>query len=276
MRIVKVCVALGELIMKNWQEFEIQCTDYLNNKFGHYAKFFHQGGTDSTIPDILVKTNSGNVFYIETKHSPAQCGQFVLLPNLDTGTFEYSKQNTTKLNIYAEKIIDYMNQDFDGFREAGTKGKEIEISNGTTIFTNWIIQHYSAKGVKFFMTNNYTLLPIEHFSDYFEVSAKYRIKRSGSGNVGKSKIHSVMNYITSNDYVITDSYTNGDKLFVYSSHDLHNNRFILRGIEYMFSLRENEYEIRKLSNTYNANVIFSIKQKLTCGMSDEDFICFLT
>ena len=29
------------------------------------------------------------------------------------------------------------------------------------------------------------------------------------------------------------------------------------------------------SNTYNTNVIFSIKQKLTCGMSEEEFIYFL-
>ena len=40
--------------MAIWEEFEIQCTDFLNNRFGAYAKFFHQGGADSTVPDILV------------------------------------------------------------------------------------------------------------------------------------------------------------------------------------------------------------------------------
>jgi len=43
----------------------------------------------------------------------------------------------------------------------------------------------------------------------------------------------------------------------------------------MFSLRGNEYELRKLSNTYNANVIFSIKQKSSRGLNDEDFIRYL-
>lgn len=68
--------------MTVWEEFEIQCTNYLNKRFGDYAEFIHQGGADSTVLDILVNTNSGHSFYIDTKHSPAQCGQFVLLPKL--------------------------------------------------------------------------------------------------------------------------------------------------------------------------------------------------
>ena len=44
--------------MAIWEEFEIQCTDYLNSRFGAYARFFHQGGADSTVPDILVETKS--------------------------------------------------------------------------------------------------------------------------------------------------------------------------------------------------------------------------
>ena len=262
--------------MAVWEDFEYKCTDYLNEKFGVYANFIHQGGSDSTVPDILVKTKSGDLFYIDAKHSPAQCGQFVLLPNLETGTFEYSRLNVNCINRYAEMIMDYMNNDFDAFREAGTAGKDIDMPNGSDIFANWIIQAYKDKGAEFFITNNYTILPIERFRDYFDVSAKYRIKRSGSGNVGKGRLNSVMDYIESHNYIITDTRIVGDKLFVVSPQQLHNHRFILRGIEYMFSIRGEEYEIRKLSNTYNANVIFSIKQKTsTPGMSDADFIDYL-
>lgn len=261
--------------MATWKEFEVQCTDYLNNTFGNYARFFHQGGADSTVPDILVRTNSGKSFYIEAKHSPAQCGQFVLLPDLNSRTFLYSHQNTTPINSYAEMIINYMNQDFDAFREAGTAGKDIEMPNDSNIFANWIIQSYQDKGVVFFITNEHTLLPIEQLNHYFEVSAKYRIKRSGSANVGKSRIAPVIDYITSHDYLITDSRMKGSKLLVSSPHDLDDHRFTLRGIEYMFSLRGNEYELRKLSHTNNANVIFSIRQKSSQGISDEAFIRFL-
>lgn len=261
--------------MAIWEEFEIQCTKYLNNRFGRYASFFHQGGANSIVPDILAKTHTGKSFYIDAKLSSAQCGQFVLLPNLDSYTFEYSRQNVNRINKYAEMIMDYMNQDFDAFRQAGTAGKAIDMANGSDIFASWIIQTYQDKGVKFFITTKYTLFPVEEFSDYFDVTAKYRVKRSGSGNVGKNNITSVMDYINKHDYVITDLHINGNKLFVNSPHNLHDRKFILRGVEYMFSLRGNEYEIRKLSNTYNANVIFSIEQKSSCGMSDKDFIHFL-
>lgn len=259
--------------MTNWIEFEIECTNYLNKRFGAYAHFIHQGGADSTVPDILVESNHGNSFYIDAKHSPAQCGQFVLFPNISSRTFEYSKQNANRINIYAEKIIEHMNQQFDEFRNAGTAGKDIIMENDSYIFSNWIIQTYKEKGTEFFITNNHTLLPIERFHEYFDVSAKYRIKRSGSGNVGKSRLTSVLNYIESHDYAITDSHIEDDKLFVTSNRSLHNLRFILEKYEYMFSQRDTEYEIRKLSNTYNANVIFSIKQNDDIpGLSDDDFI----
>lgn len=259
--------------MTIWEMFEIQCTDYLNNKFGAYAKFSHQGGADSTVPDILVQTNFGNSFYIDAKHSPAQCGQFVLLPNLEKRAFEYSRSNANHINRYAKMIMNYMDNDFDTFREAGTVGKDIDMPDGSDIFANWIIQVYKDKGVKFFITNNYTILPVESFREYFDVTAKYRIKRSGSGNVGKSRLKLVKDYISAHGYAVTNFRVDGDKLFVVSPQKLHNCRFILCGTEYMFSLRGNEYELRRLSNTYNANVIFSIKYKpSTPGMSDTEFI----
>ena len=49
----------------------------------------------------------------------------------------------------------------------------------------------------------------------------------------------------------------GKKFFVNSSAPMSNIRFTIGENEYMFSLRdENYYEIRRLSNTFNANVIF--------------------
>lgn len=258
--------------MSTWEDFEINCTKYLNNTFGTKAAFIHQGSSNSTVPDILVKTKNNATFYIEAKHCPAQCGQFVLLPNISTRTFEYSPKNVNKLNIYAEAIMEHMNKEFDEFREAGTSGKEIILPNGTDIFTNWIIQSYKEKNVHFIITNNYTILPLEDFSKYFHVTAKYRIKRSGSGNVGKSRMHLVKQKINTLDYTIESTKVNGEKLFVTSLENIHNQRFILQSYEYMFSSRDNEYEVRRLSNTYNANVIFSINLKTTAlGLSNPEF-----
>lgn len=111
--------------MNKWEKFEQDCVEFLNKTYGMYARFTHKGGADSTVPDILVETRQGFCFYIEAKHSPAQCGQFVLLPDIMTQTFQYSKQNTDSINSSAQMIIEYMNQKFDDYRNAGTAGKEL-------------------------------------------------------------------------------------------------------------------------------------------------------
>lgn len=156
--------------MARWEEFELDCTNYLNHKFGKYANFIHQGGADSTVADILVKT----------------------------------------------------------------------------------------------------------------VSAKYRMKRSGSSSLGKNRVVVYAKLLLNNqahNYKVTNVRIDGDKLFVSSDKELHNLRFIAPADEmneYMFSVRNNKYEVRKLSNTCNANVIFSIKLKSTISrISDKDFIDYL-
>ena len=262
--------------MSSWQVFEIECTDYLNNTFGEYATFYHEGGADSTVPDIRVKTKTNRTFYIDAKHCPAQCGQFVLLPNISTRTFEYSSLNANRINAHAIEIIEFMNKDFDEFREAGTAGKDINMQNGSQIFADWIIQIYKEKGARLFITNDFTIIDIDDFSEYFNVSAKYRIKRSGSSSVGRSRL-SVISSLLKNEFrSISSTRTQGDKLFVASSVDLHNTRFIYEGKEYMISARDSEYEIRKLSNTYNANVIFSINLKNgRTGLSNSGLISYL-
>lgn len=242
--------------MANWEQFEIECTDYLNDEYGNYATFIHQGGSNSNIPDILVETNSGDSFYIEVKHSPAQSGQFVLLPDIELQEFVYSNRNSSRVNSYAEAIIAYMNDDFDAFANAGTKGKNIDMNED--IFADWIIDHYSDIGVEFIISNNHVIIPISELSNYFDISACYRIKRSGSSSVGRPRLNEVSAYLNDCDYSIENIKPEGDKLYVYSSSDLDKVRFKINKNEYMFSQKEAYYEIRKLSNTYNANVIFSI------------------
>ena len=262
--------------MAIWQDFEVNCTDFLNDTFGAYASFIQEGGSDSTIPDIKVLTNSGDIFYIDAKHCPAQCGQFVLLPNIATRKFEYSPLNVNPLNDSARKIMEYMNEDFDAFREAGTAGRDIDIKNSSEIFADWIIQTYKNKGAEFFITNDYKIVRVEDFSQCFNVSAKYRIKRSGSSSVGKSRFASISKYLEDNFEAISSIKTVGDKLFIEAFSNLHGVRFIYEDYEYMISQRDELYEIRKLSNTYNANVIFSIQLKSNyIGLTENEFIEFL-
>ncbi len=264
--------------MTVWEDFELKCTDYLNNKYGQYANFVHKGGVNSTVADILVNTHSGNKFYIDAKHTPAQCGQFVLIPNIKTSSFIYSSKNANPINDYAKAIINHMNNFFEKYKDAGASGKNIYFSNCEKVFSNWIVENYKAKNVRYFITNNFTVLPTENFADYFEVTAKYRIKRSGSSSLGKKRVEKYALFLSNNmitNFKITKIRTDGNKLYVLSDSNLHNIRFNDGTYEYMFSARNSEYEVRKLSNTYNANVIFSITHKNIFGISEDDFICGL-
>ena len=263
--------------MEKWEQFEIDSTAYLNKKFGKFATFTRQGGYDSTVPDILVRTNKGDEFYIEAKHCPAQCGQFVLLPNLQTLKFDYSSKNINIYNQYAGLIMNEMNKDFKAFKEAGTTGKDIIFSGDQKVFSDWITTFYKNKGVKFVITNGFRVFPVDDFSKVYTISAKYRIKRSGSSSVGLSNMTTVKNHLKSN-YNISSIRQDKDKLFITSSNKLHNQRFILGGYEYMISQRDSEYEIRKLSNTFNANAIFSIEINHNPRyhfLTDDDFIKYL-
>lgn len=261
--------------MMVWEDFEVKCTDYLNTNFGNVAKFYRLGQSDSTVSDIRVITNTGKQFYIEAKLSPAQCGQFVLLPNFSARSFEYSKLNITPINQYSQQIIQYMNQYFDEFAQAGTSGKDIDISNRTEIFANWIIKFYKDKNVKYIITNNYIVLPVDRLPDYFNIKAKYRVKRSGSSSVGKNNISILTDYII-NNFAIEKIEVDIDKMFVSSPSQLHNKRFVVNEVEYMFSKRGEKFEVRKLSNTFNANVIFSIELKENMkGLDFSEFIAIL-
>lgn len=262
--------------MSNWERFEIECTNYLNYNFSRYATFTHKGGSDSQESDIMVETKNGKIFYIDVKYLPAQCGQFVLLPNFELKKFEYSSKNATKINIYSEKIIEHLNNNFDEFSVAGTTGKDIIMSNEKDIFSNWIIKNYQEKNVQFFITNDFKIFDIKNIKDDFLINGKYRTKKSGSSSVGKKQIKIVLEYIKFK-YMIHNFNIDEDKLFIISSEELDKIKFFIDNAEYMFSLRSiNKFEIRKLSKTHNSNVIFSIKQKTDkTGIGDIKFIDYI-
>lgn len=253
---------------EKWKMFEKECVDFLNKTYGNTCQFKHCGGSDSTVPDILVKTNTGKSFYIEIKMPLAQCGQFVLLPNNETRNFIYSKTNKTPLNDFSEEIINYMNKNFDMFSTSGTKGEEIQFDNSEIVFRNWILKHYEELNVKLIITkhhSNFIILPINKLSDYFTINGIYRIKKSGSKSVGKKNCNKVLEYIQAN-YDLHCSRIYNDKLYVTLAENKQNKKFFIDKNEFMFSLKNDtnryEFEVRKLSNTNNANVIFSIRLKL--------------
>ena len=89
--------------MKKWEQFEIACTNHLKETYKDKT-FVHNGGSDSSTSDIKVDDD----YYIEVKHTPAQCCQFVLFP--EDNHFYYSSDNKKPLNQYSARIINFMNQ----------------------------------------------------------------------------------------------------------------------------------------------------------------------
>lgn len=236
----------------SWKNFEEECTAYLNEKYG--TKFEQQGDSNSTISDILYRGDS-KTFYIEAKMPNAQCGQFVLLPDLKKSVFKYSPKNKTNENEYTRMIIDFMNINFYEFCNSGTTGSVINIQK--SVFYNWIIKYYREKGVEFFITKDtedFLIFPIDQISKYFNVIAKYREKKSGSSNLNNSNksdfeyamINAGIDFIFNGLEIISDKNLDGIKV---------------KGNKYDYLIRKkvSNYMVRKLSNTRNANVIFSIE-----------------
>ena len=241
--------------VNNWKEFEKEAISYLKNEYGDFFEL--KGETNSNTSDILFRKEYNN-FFIEVKMPETQCGQFVLIPNREEKKFEYSPKNKTKKNNYTNEIINYMNYNFEKFNISSTSGVDINMDNLT--FYNWIIEYYKEKNVKFFITKSdkdYIIFPIENFSCYFEVTAKYRMKKSGSSHLSK---------LSKNDFEKALKKVNifyeFKGLDIATDEELDGRKICGKNRNYLLRKKEdNLYEVRQLSNTENSNVIFSIKIK---------------
>ncbi|MGO4961399.1 hypothetical protein ACTQ5X_06610 [Jeotgalibaca porci] len=259
--------------MNNWQILEEESYVYLKSNYeSSEINFIQCGASDSTQSDILVKKNNKNFFYIDVKSPESQSGQFVLFPNDLTQEFEYSKNNKTQLNIYSKKIIDFLNKNYGHYSTPGTRGENIHMNK--TVFYDWIIDYYLSKNVKYIITknNNFILFPIERLSHYFDVSAKLRRKKSGSGNPSLANQEEIKTILTKNGYNF-QSYSRNKSFYISSKHDFH--QFKVSGEKYSFLLKkssENVFQVRRLSNTSNMNVIFSLS--LISDQSPKDLLKF--
>lgn len=248
--------------MNEWGLFEENCYNYLLDTYANEDVHFIQCGvSDSTATDIEVYKNGRNIFNIETKMPNAQCGQFVLIPNDVTEEFVYSERNKFNLINSSKLIINYMNSKYEHFRNAGSAGEDILLPE--EIFIDWIENYYRSKKVLFFITANrkHIIIPIENFCEYFSVKCKYRMKKSGSTNPTTSDFYELQKLIPSDK---TLEISNNGKVYVNGDFDL--DKKLLIGNKYSYLLRSiggRCHEVRRLSNTCNSNVIFSISLKST-------------
>ena len=245
--------------MEAWQQNEINCCNYLNGKYGHLGyNFSNTGFSNSYDSDILVSKDGQNLFYIEAKMPAAQCGQFVLLES--NNQLIFSPRNQSMLTPVTQSIINSMNSFYSYYSNPGTAGKDLNMDK--RFFYQWILEHYMSKNTRFFIVGTSTgfiIFPIEKFVEYFDISAKYRVKKSGSTSPSANNFQEICAVLQQNGISYSNLSMNYNGVTIQLPGQ--NGKFKLQGLSYGYQfnpLGNAQFEIRRLSNTRNANVIFSI------------------
>lgn len=246
--------------MEKWRLFEDNCVNYLNKTYGNNTvNFIGTGKSNSTTSDIKVLDYEKNLFNIESKMPEAQSGQFVLLDI--GGEFIFSDKNKSIENEFTDLIINYINKNYDVFKNVSTKSLPIDLP--IDIFESWIKNHYKSRNVKYVITsdknNNYILFPIDKYGEYFRITGNFRIKTSGSGDLPKKYEYEVQALFQEN-FSSCSIVREGKKAYIFTEANLPD-KTKLQGNDcrFQFNKEEDRYLVRKLSNTNNPNVIFSIK-----------------
>ena len=219
--------------MKPGEKFELEALNYLVRNFSSKSvSFFHGKTSDSTRSDIEVRIDGRTAFFIEAKDTAAQSGQFVLIPDTENKIFNFSPRNKSIQNEFTFMIINHMNYNFDRYNSAGTRGEKIEID--TDIFADWIMDYYAHKNAAFFITkkNDFIIFPTERLKHYLKISAKFRIKKSGSSEPSRKYTDAVKNIISA-EYPSTQFFNNGKKLFADIPETVSDVRFSLQKYDYI-------------------------------------------
>lgn len=254
--------------MKDWKKFEKEATSYLNERYNSSSlKFENYGGSNSNKADIKVYKNDNHIFNVEAKLSPSQSGQFVV--KIKDDKFVFSSKNVSAKNEYSDKIVEYLNQNFELYNSV--EQSSIEIDCPVKLLENWIIRHYKNKDSEFIITSNEVkgfkaIVPIEEVPEYFNVNANLRRKRSGIRHLPKSQREDIKelleDYLADLDISISQFKPEGKKTSITISKSLsRDERYFGEDNFYLSPDRDenNKYFIKKRSMTNNINVIFSLE-----------------
>jgi len=270
----------GVLNMANWKNFEINAKKYLEDNVLLEGIFFQQrGGTDSTVPDILVRHYDHKLFYIECKIGAAsQAAQFVVLNDTKEATFYYSPRNEGEKER-AKVIIDHMNQYYDQYQPVSGVSKGISLDVPQDVMFDSIKSFYRSKNVAYFISdqtmdesnpNFCKVMRLEDIGKHFNVTGVFRPKRSGTSPIPMKDrnefLDTIRHYDKNSKLVIDQSKTFlrtsihlGGQLELKSS--AQGKGHIVPGDRYDFYLARidsNYFEVKRRAKTLNANVIFTL------------------
>lgn len=260
---------------EKWKKFEKECYRQLESLYSGICNLEAYGQSDSTKADIKVITKNNNEFFIEVKDKKSQCCQFVLFPNEEKRCFDFSDKNRVPFTENCKSIIEYMNNHFDYYKNVSTKGLSINVDK--KILYGLVYDFYTVKNVKYFMTKGkeYIVFPIDKFSEYFDIGALYRKKKCGSSEPNEKNNNEELINVLNDEKIDYDlEYIKvGKKTRCFIHTDQNFDKIRLIGDYYTYLFKNNEYsqklkkeknyifELRRLSNTSNPNVICQLTLK---------------
>ncbi len=263
--------------MQKWEEFEQNATEFLTQLHPDFT-FKNIGSTNSNAPDIEVyNAKNRNIFNIEAKYTPSQAGQIVVLDQ--DGTFEYSNKSKNTKVVSTDLLINHLNNNYDTYAEVAQSSIPIVVDKN--ILYSFIEEQYRIKKNEWIIASNVAsslkssslcLIPISKIRNNFIVSAVLRRKKSGTSEIPKSmrsQAKEIINSICDKPYFEEV----GKKMYFYG--DIGSHSCVLPENIYLSKKDTNKYEIRKRSNTNNANIMFSLELKDSYSYMEESFISHL-
>lgn len=247
--------------MSNWENFEEICCLYLNEHYGNdHIKFIYKGKSDSTKPDIEVFIDNQYRFSIEVKMPKAQSGQFVVL--LEKDKFIFSPKNKTSENNVTTIILNNLNYNFDNYKNV--KSKALKININQNYFSDWIKNYYKTKKVKYVISkykNKFIIFPLEKYDFYFKINGNIRRKKSGSRNLPDKNISQVEEFLKKILKInLTIEKKDKKKILTLTKYTekIEDKEFELQDFKIYITKTDYNYVIKKLSETNNPTVIFSV------------------
>ncbi|SEQ47127.1 hypothetical protein SAMN05216232_2532 [Virgibacillus subterraneus] len=261
--------------MKDWEKFEVESTEYLNEQFKHIpVSFVQEGGYNSYSSDIGVKNKGGKtLFSVEAKYSPCQSGQFVVKE--EQSTYKLTQDSMSENSKYTREIIDQLNDNFASYSPKGQNAIDIESKNEN--LANWIKEHYKDKESYFVISSTKlqdfkAIVPIDDIDKYFDVSACIRRKRSGTSHISqKRKEESVRQlkehyeHFNLNVINVTEEKKGTERrtLIEFDEKVTFDRSDLYFGDDFFLSPKPNTdvYYVKTRAKTNNLNVIFSLQYK---------------
>ena len=251
-----------------WKQFEKNAAEFLNDiKKKNNIEIDPKGGADSKSIDIGIKKNGSLILIVEVKMPTSQIGQFVINNDESNNKFILSKR-LNKDNIpRTSKILEFINQNYSKYKETVRSGKEVNCDQ--EIKNNSVSEYLNLKKINYIIScdknYNFKIVNKSNFFNFFEVDkCVIRNKASGSQHIGSNVFKEVKEYLKENyECQIIQKKPKTEIIFKNEYSDIEkkkeNRYFYVNNKKYYFAKDEDLYFIKKISNTANPTVIFTLK-----------------